>query len=505
MDPQAAFSSHPCLHHDGDVAARMRAYDWSATSLGPPEAWPRSLRTIVSLMLASKFPMFVAWGPDLTFLYNDAYAPIFGAKHPLGLAQPFREVWSEIWDDVGPLAQRALEGESVYLEDLPLLMRRKGFDEQTYFTFSYSPARDDNDEVAGVFCACTETTGEVMARDALREEKEHLTELFRQAPGFMCVVRGPEHVFEVTNDAYRQVVGYRDLIGKKVREALPDLEGQGFYELLDRVYQTGEAFVGRQVQIELQPSPHGPRQQAFLDFVYQPIRDANGKVTGIFVEGLDATDRARSQARQQLLINELNHRVKNTLATVQAIASQSFRPGEDTQQARELFTSRILALANTHNILNREGWDGADLTDIVAEALRPFDHENRVHVKGPQIRLTAKAAVAFALGLHELVTNAVKYGSLSSEAGSIDICWSARAGLEGSSHRLKLAWQEKGGPSVRVPERRGFGSRLLERSLAAELNGTVDLAFEATGLRCEIDVQIEEDGGGSQGREQESN
>jgi PAS domain-containing protein len=179
-------------------------------------------------------------GPELTFLYNDAYVPIFGAKHPRGLARPFREIWSEIWNDVGPLAQKALQGKSVFLEDLPLLMRRQGFDERTYFTFSYSPARDDEGQVAGVFCACTETTGDVMARDALRQEKDHLTELFRQAPGFMCVVRGPEHVFEVTNDAYLQVVGYRDLIGKRVRQALPDLDGQGFFELLDRVYETGE-------------------------------------------------------------------------------------------------------------------------------------------------------------------------------------------------------------------------------------------------------------------------
>ena len=137
------------------MAARMRAHDWSKTPLGPPDTWPSSLRTIVGLMLASKFPMFVAWGAELTFLYNDAYVPIFGAKHPDGLARPFQDVWAEIWDDVGPLARKALKGDSVFLEDLPLLMRRKGFDEQTYFTFSYGPAHDDAGKVVGVFCACT--------------------------------------------------------------------------------------------------------------------------------------------------------------------------------------------------------------------------------------------------------------------------------------------------------------------------------------------------------------
>ena len=492
MDFPDASPLHSFFRDGGELAARMRAYDWSKTPLGPPDTWPSSLRTIVGLMLTSKFPMFVAWGAELTFLYNDAYVPIFGAKHPDGLARPFHEVWAEIWDDVGPLARKALKGESVFLEDLPLLMRRKGFDEQTYFTFSYGPAHDDAGKVAGVFCACTETTGEVLARNALRREKDHLTELFRQAPGFMCVVRGPEHVFEVTNDAYLQVVGYRDLIGKNVREALPDLEGQGFYELLDRVYETGEAFVGRQIPIALQPSPGGPKQQAYLDFVSQPIRDGNGTITGIFVEGLDVTDRARAQLRQKLLINELNHRVKNTLATVQAIASQSFRPGEDPQRARQLFTSRLLALANAHNILSREGWDGADLPDIVAEALRPFDHENRIHVEGPRVRLTAKAALSLALALHELATNAVKYGALSTDAGTVDIAWFTAPGEADAPDRLSFVWEEKGGPAVATPARRGFGSRLLERSLAAEMSGTVSLAFKPTGLRCEIEVPLEE-------------
>ncbi len=254
---------------------------------------------------------------------------------------------------------------------------------------------------------------------------------------------------------------------------------------------TSEAFVGRQLPIKLQRSPGGPREQAYLDFVYQPIRDASGTVTGIFVEGLDVTDRARAENRQRLLINELNHRVKNTLATVQAIASQSFRPGADPGRSRELFTSRLLALAHAHNILNREGWDGADLLDVVAEALRPFDNENRMHVHGPHVRLTAKAALSFALGLHELATNAVKHGALSTAVGTVNVTWSSAAGQEDTPDRLTLIWEESGGPAVAKPDRRGFGSRLIERSLAAELNGAVNLAFQPTGVRCVIDVPLE--------------
>ena len=124
------------LDAPGEVAALMRSHDWSASPLGPPDRWPQSLRSVVSLMLHSKFPMFVAWGPSLGFLYNDAYVDVLGAKHPFALGLPFEDIWSEIWQDVGPLARRALAGESMYFEDLPLMMRRKGYDEPTWFTFS---------------------------------------------------------------------------------------------------------------------------------------------------------------------------------------------------------------------------------------------------------------------------------------------------------------------------------------------------------------------------------
>ncbi|TNC65535.1 response regulator [Rubellimicrobium roseum] len=141
----------------------MRAHDWSTSPLGHPETWPQSLRSVVGLLLGSRFPMFVAWGEELGFLYNDAYAETLGAKHPHALGARFRDIWSEIWPDIAPLIDAALAGEATYREDLPLLMNRKGFDEQTWFTFSYSPVRDTHGRVAGMFCVCTETTRQVLA------------------------------------------------------------------------------------------------------------------------------------------------------------------------------------------------------------------------------------------------------------------------------------------------------------------------------------------------------
>ena len=149
------------------MGALMRTHDWSSSPLGPPERWPQSLRAVVSLMLTSKFPMFVAWGPKLAFLYNDGYRPIFGAKHPHALGLPFREVWSEIWHDIEPLVTKALAGEATFHEDLHLVMERNSYPEDTWYTFSYSPVRDETGGIAGMFCACTETTKEVKSRAAL--------------------------------------------------------------------------------------------------------------------------------------------------------------------------------------------------------------------------------------------------------------------------------------------------------------------------------------------------
>ena len=160
MDKQPAASFFP----DGGATGKlMRTLDWLASPLGPPDTWPQSLRSVVGLLLTSKFPMFVAWGAGLGFVYNDAYAEILGSKHPSALGRRFHDIWAEIWSDISPLVEAALAGEAVYREDLPLVVNRSGTDEQAWFTFSYSPVRDEAGQVAGMFCAVTETTSRVLA------------------------------------------------------------------------------------------------------------------------------------------------------------------------------------------------------------------------------------------------------------------------------------------------------------------------------------------------------
>jgi PAS domain S-box-containing protein len=164
----------------GEMGARMRRHDWSNSPLGAPSEWPQSLRTAVSIMLNSRHPMFLAWGPELGFLYNDAYIPIFGAKHPHALGQPFAGIWAEVWPHICSLVERALNGEATWSEDLHLVMQRNGYPEDTWYTFSYSPIRDESGGIGGMFCACNETTSKVLAEQRLTFQlqlSEHLRDL----------------------------------------------------------------------------------------------------------------------------------------------------------------------------------------------------------------------------------------------------------------------------------------------------------------------------------------
>ncbi|MCW8108426.1 PAS domain-containing protein [Alteromonas ponticola] len=279
---------------DNAVASLIRAHDWSTSSLGHPDTWPQVLRTVTTLILNSKFPMFLAWGPQLALLYNDAYVNLLGNKHPASLGRPFEEVWSEIWEDITPIVEQAMAGESTYHENLPLTLKRKGYEESTWFTFSYSSIYAEDGTVAGMYCACTETTQQVLATRERKNEIEHLRQLFQQAPGIIAVLRGKEYVFELVNDAYQQLVGDRELIGKKARVAIPEVEDQGFFELLDSVYESGEPYVGRGIPVKLRRPPSDELELYYVDFIYQPIRDASGQITGIFIEGSDVSEAVKA-------------------------------------------------------------------------------------------------------------------------------------------------------------------------------------------------------------------
>ncbi len=273
----------------GTMGELMRTHDWSASPLGPPEAWPPQLKTLVGIMLVAPQAMFVAWGDERRLLYNRAYCEILGDHHP-ALDRPMAQVWPEIIDVIEPIMARAYAGEPTWMDDIELVVQRHGHAEEAHFSFFYSPVRDDEGRVRGVFCACTETTAQVMAARERSSELERWREMFEQSPSFVAVLRGPDHRFELTNAAYRSLTGHRDLLGKPAREALPEVSGQGFFELLDGVYATGRPYTGRAMPVLVHRRDDGSIEQRILDLVYQPLRDAAGVVTGIFVEGNDVTE-----------------------------------------------------------------------------------------------------------------------------------------------------------------------------------------------------------------------
>ncbi|MBW3550511.1 MAG: GAF domain-containing protein, partial [Proteobacteria bacterium] len=242
------------------------------------------------------------------------YIPILGKRHPTAFARPARAAWEEIWDVVGVQADAVMQrGEASWNERVLLVMERHGFREEAYFTWSYSPIPDDapdgSGEIGGLFCACTEETPRVVVerqRDRLlarvQSERERLADAFTLSPSFMAVTRGPAHVFEFANERYLQLIGGREVVGQTVAMALPEVIEQGFIGILDGVYASGQPYVGNDVQVLLQRQSDRPLETRYADFVYLPMRDADGMVTGILVHGIDVTERHQTETRDRFLL-----------------------------------------------------------------------------------------------------------------------------------------------------------------------------------------------------------
>jgi PAS domain S-box-containing protein len=309
---------------DGEMARHCRAIDWSATSLGPVDAWPAALRTAVRMTLECPFPINLWCGSELLLIYNDAYRVVLGMKHPAALGRPGTEVWGEIWPQIGPMFDAIRSGgPPVYAESARFLMERQnGPPREAWFTFSLSAIRDESGDVVAFLNVATDTTERVLAERethearAAAERAEHqLREVFAQAPAFMAVLRGPDHVFEFANDAYQRLVNRRELLGRSVADALPEIAGQGFVTLLDRVLATGEPHVGRATPVMLENAPGAAASLVYLDFVYQPITNARGERVGIVVHGTDVSDAVRARFEVERLWEESEQARANVQAS----------------------------------------------------------------------------------------------------------------------------------------------------------------------------------------------
>jgi PAS domain S-box-containing protein len=635
------------LEGGGEMGALLRAHDWEATALGPINSWPQSLRSALSICLRSPSATAIAWGPELLFLYNDAWSAYLGERHPRSLGRPAAEVMADIWPTLEPQFRTAMDrAQAVNVVDALLERNLGGATFDSWWSYSLLPVASEDGTVGGVLAQARETTGSVLraGRDALLLElgerlrtlsdateilDEGLTLIGRslgagrlgyaevdEKRGIITILASAGRLPDIsgqyeisrTGDAYHgmlksgqtiridDVAADADMAGGELARryqshgigaalVVPLIAGAHYEAMLfahekhprrwsdgeerllrdashllwreisraraqwaqrrseeryRRIFEQAndliitatleqvltdvnpaaavaielprEEIIGRSMHDFLTP---GSREQARaklmeklaaggttshqLEVVSQRgevlqwevnstlTLDEAGKPVGLHAIARDVTERRRAEERQTLLVNELNHRVKNTLALVQGLALQSFRDGRDAAEARVAFQNRLAALAAAHDLLTRESWEGATLRGLAEGALGHLTgQERRVEISGPDVTLGPKEAVSLVLALHELSTNASKYGALSSPEGQVAVAWQLEESI------LRVEWREKGGPPVARPEHRGFGLRMIERALAADLGGSVQIDFEPQGLVCHIEKPLEE-------------
>lgn len=541
------------------VATLLDTVDWRSTPLGPRSEWPACLHAAIDIMVPSQAQIVMFWGPEFVALYNDVYAPTIGDKHPHAFGRPGREYWSELWDDLEPLLKRVLEhGETVAAKDRAFYIERHGFPETVYFDISYSPVRDLDRNVVGVFCIVNETTERVKTDAAMRESEERFRAIFSQSAAGIALSDLTGKLTDV-NQRYCEIVGRTadELIGTQMQDVTFAGDLPANVALFQRLIETGESFdiekrylrpdgsliwvansvsairdengeieqtvaivvditerkraqeiekhlasiigssndailgidldmtitswnaaaqrlygyyedeaVGHSV-LMLVPDDRKEEKPSILRQIkagrivepyetkrlrkdgtlvdvllsVSPILDPLGHVIGASKVTHDISTRKEAERLQAILVGELHHRVKNVLATVTAIARQTMGRDTANREDVEAFTNRLSSLSRAQDLLLHGDWQYADLKSVVMQAMAPYAVETFT-VSGPAVPLPPKAVVSLSLALHELATNAAKYGALSVSTGHITVSWD----YERSSSHLRLQWREEGGP-----------------------------------------------------------
>ncbi len=289
-----------------------RNFDWSKTSIGAPDGWPQSLRSTLSILLNSKFPMFLFWGPEHLCFYNDAYRPSLGneGKHPVILGARGKEAWPEIWDFIGPMIQGILAGgEATWFEDQLVPIYRNGQMENVYWTFSYSPVSDETGNPAGVFVTCTETTKAVTSFQQLKESEARFRSLIQEAPVAATLFQGPDLVIEIANELTQKYwnKGY-NFIGKTLTSVAPELEAQQMIAVMQDLYKRGGILHFSETPVAFEEN--GIRKEGFYNYSLKTLHDSTGAVESILSMGVDVTEQVlsrkaleKSEARLEILSN----------------------------------------------------------------------------------------------------------------------------------------------------------------------------------------------------------
>lgn len=305
-------------------------------------------------------------------------------------------------------------------------------------------------------------------------------QLFERSHGFLFVLSGPELRFTFANPAYLRLIGEEEVIGRRLLDVMPDIEPE-YLDIIAGIRRTGEVFVGRGLSRILHKD--GVRRTLYLDVVGQPILGEDGSVEAVFCESYDVTDKVDAEARLKLLLQEVDHRANNLLAVAQSIVNLT--KANSVEELRRCVLGRIGALARAHQLLSDSRWRGADLETLVEVEIRPYTLGDgaRAHVQGPCMSLSSAEAEAISIAIHELATNSAKYGAFSAPTGWVEVVWT----IDGLGAR-HIRWQEDGGPPVVKPDRKGFGTIVLERALAALPGGRTRLFWRPEGLVCEFDL-----------------
>lgn len=270
--------------------------DWSKTALGDRDAWPVALKTLVNVLLSSRFPMLLFWGPELICIYNDAFRPSLGkeGKHPGMLGKPGREAWEDIWPIIEPLLNQAIAGNPVWHEDLLVPFYRNGKIEEIYWTFSYSAVQDEQGAASGVMVICTETTEKVLQTQNLKDSENRFRNVVHQAPIGITILKGEDMLVEMANQTYLEIVDKKEeqLVGRRFFDVLPELRDSVEHLLLN-VLRTGNPYYGTEFYIMIKR--RGEIHDTYFNFVYYPLRNDNSDITGIIVVASEVTDQVRAK------------------------------------------------------------------------------------------------------------------------------------------------------------------------------------------------------------------
>lgn len=423
----------------------------------------------------------VLWSVDRSLRYTSS---VGRGLVPLGL-QPNEVVGQRIDTYFGgptePAAalmvekhERALKGESISYEAI--------WSDRVYECY-LEPIRDADGQITGAVGLAMDVTERIEAERTLRENETRLRVLIDQLPAILWVTDRDLRYTSSVGQGLR-LLGLRpnEVVGTSLDEYFSSIDA----------YDGGVSVRAHQNALKgISSSYEAQRKGYWFECHVEPLHDVRGRIVGVIGLAVDVTERKRAERRQRLMMDELDHRVKNTLASVVSIAEQTLSSSTSLGDFRHSFLGRVIAMARTHEALASGKWEGVDLRGVTERVMRPHSlaDASRVSIEGPKVRLPASAALPVTLTLHELATNAAKYGALSNDAGRVHISWKR---INGEEPGVQILWREVGGPEVTAPApgRRGMGSQLIEGLIEYELHGAVRMRFEPEGFRCELDVPL---------------